>query len=137
MSRAAAPAGIERLSENGRRLSRDQRLTRILLSPSLPPSLLEQDLILRRRSDTFDSLLGFPQPLGVIGNGGGGMFGNDNENKRTAAGGPLQSLLNGAKSNRAPLYLSAATKGILPERRPSAISEANSTVSSSKSKMNG
>ena len=69
------------------------------------------------------------------------MFGNDNENKRTAAagfnngGGPLQSLHNGAKYNRAPLYLSAASKGILPERRPSAISEANSTVS--KSKMNG
>ena len=127
--------GIERLSENGRRRSRDQRLTNIL---SL--AFLEQDLILRRRSDTFDSLLGFPQPLGVIGNGGGGgMFGNDNENKRTAAGfnnggGPLQSLHNGAKSNKAPLYLSTATKGILPERRPSAISEANSTVS--KSKMN-
>ena len=68
------------------------------------------------------------------------MFGNDNENKRAAAGfnnagGTLQSLHNGAKSNRAPLYLSAASKGILPERRPSAISEANSTVS--KSKMNG
>ena len=61
------------------------------------------------------------------------MFGNDNENKRTAAGfnngGALQSLHNGAKSNRAPLYLST---GILPERRPSAISEANSTVSKSK-----
>ena len=67
------------------------------------------------------------------------MFGNDNENKRTAAagfnngGGTLQSLHNGAKSNRVPLYLSAASKGILPERRPSAISEANSTVS----KMDG
>ena len=83
----------------------------------------EQDLILRRRSDTFDSLLGFPQPLGVIGNSGG-MF-NDNDNKLTGIGFNSSK----AKSNKAPLYLPAtSSKSILPERRPSAISEANSSV---------
>ena len=102
---------------------------------NLPPSL-SQDLILRRRSDTFDSLLGFPQPLGVIG-GGIGNGGNLNDNdKPSGIGGnamgsnsPLQSIYGAATMSKAQShYLPTSSKSILPERRPSAISEANSAV---------
>ena len=69
---------------------------------------------------------------------------NDNDRPGGIGGGamgfnsPLQSIYGAAPmsklSKAQPCYLPAPSKSILPERRPSAISEANSAVVSKKEK---